>query len=120
MSAKIEPLKEHQEVYNLKSTPRLSIDCGKKSRYIRKLDQTLLMEFFLDAVRDVVDFFSFSFNLERLRRLTTPVANDNGLSMPCSFLKSPQPLHRGLPASSRRQRGVFEVWQLVQVSGVSL
>lgn len=64
---------------------------------------------FLRAARDEDDagFFTVSLSRDLLRFLMTPVAIDNGLSTPCSFLNNPQLLHKDRPASSLRQSGVF-------------
>lgn len=53
--------------------------------------------------------------LTRLRLLMTSVLRDMGRGRPCSLRNKPQALQSTAPDSSRRQRGVVEVWQFWQV-----
>lgn len=52
--------------------------------------------------------------LPRFRLLMVFVLRDMGLERPCSFRNSPQALHRTVPLSSRRHKGVVEVLQFWQ------
>ena len=54
----------------------------------------------------------------RLRLLMTSVLREMGRGRPCSLRNKPQALHKTAPISSRRHRGVVEVWQFIHVGCV--
>lgn len=56
--------------------------------------------------------------LTRLRLLITSVLREMGRGRPCSLRNKPQALHRTAPISSRRHRGVVDVWQFIHVGCV--